>query len=147
MSMMDIGAAYEAPGALIAKAMDEARTLARLIAEADGAIDPRLRTVARLSDERRIADPLYEGPLAELIDGLERDIAAATRIEIRTVERGWDEHGATYDDEQVHVVDAAAAPLVPVRDRARAVAGVIDRIRDIIAVDRALDALRDGRRR
>jgi hypothetical protein len=138
---------HDRPEALIAAAMAEARALAAEIAAVETLIEPKLRGVARtvrsMAESRRIADPMFEGPLSALVERLDRSIADATTTVVRTVERGYGVDGPIYDEEPETIIDAAAAPFVPLRNKARTVAALLDRARDVAAADAAVASLRD----
>ncbi|SEA16965.1 hypothetical protein [Rubrimonas cliftonensis] len=142
---------HDRPEALIAAAMSAARALAAEIAAAEHHIEPKLRgvanTVRRMAEDRRITDRMFGGPLASLVERLDRAVTDATRTVMRTVERGHDADGPIFDYEPETVIDPAAAPLAAVLERARAVSALIDRARDIAAADEAVIALREGARR
>lgn len=139
------------PEALIVRAQAEGRRLADQIIEAEDLIEPRLRgvarTIARMAREQRLHDRSVEGPLSSFLAALDAAVAGATRTVLRTTERGWDEHGPTYDTEQVQEIDPAAAPLVRLLDRTRAIATLIERARDIVAAEEAVSMLREQARR
>lgn len=100
-----------------------------------------------MAEDRRIADQMFAGPLASLVDRLDRAVADTTRTVMRTVERGHDADGPIYEDEPETVIDPITAPLVALRNRARHVAGLLDRARDIAAADEMMVQMRESARR
>jgi hypothetical protein len=139
---------HDRPETLLAEAMAEARGIVARLRDAEPGLEPNLRdvarTVARLCEERGLLDKELAEPLETLVDGLDRAVAAGARRVSRAVLRGSGPDGDVYDMETGVELDERAQALTPIRDALRRTRERLERVRDVVAADQAINALNGG---
>lgn len=141
-----VDAGHDRPEVLLGKAMAVGRELAELLrSDCLGLLPHRNRmlagTVERYAGDRSIMAPMFRGPLDGLIDLLARLIDEASVETVVPVVIGADKDGEIHAEHVVRDVAAEARPLLAARDLAVQLAGLIDRVADIVAADHAIIAL------
>ncbi|SEB05741.1 hypothetical protein [Rubrimonas cliftonensis] len=152
MDLCETCAGHDRPEVLLSQALAQARALAPLLRGAAAALmDERTRSVARtvvaMAENRRIADDRCGGPVQGLVERLDRVIAASTRPVPHLCVVGAEDDGPVYETVLRDEIDPAMAPLVALRDQARAVVELIERACDAVAADEAIFKMRDAMRR